>query len=448
MQSIRQPIGQPPALVFDHVTVVDVEHGKLLSAQRVVVIGNHIQTTGTDANVRIPRGARVIDARGKYLIPGLWDMHVHPSIEAPVAYRIFVAYGVTGIRDAGSLVPLATLHLWRQEILAGQRVGPPRQLLSGQSITGPWNNCNRADRLGVNQTCVKDSADAVHYVDSLKAAGADMIKPRSVTMVALYAAIAAEARRVGLPFGGHVGAVTELEASDYGATIIDHQWGDAGCAYDDTAPTLQFTKDFLAQIAPGFEKESPQDQEDAIQTILEADLANPIDKGFQRDDPTLTTCWQRAIDRFRHNGTWFVPTFTFGWDEDSHRLVLGNFRLGLPLLAGTDSPAPGTEALHIWGAVHNELSIYVQQGLTPLEALQTATLNPAKMLHATDSLGTVATGKLADLVLLDANPLTDIMNTRKIRAVVANGRYFDRAVLDSFLTQPSQDAIPRGTKRL
>jgi len=106
---------------------------------------------------------------------------------------------------------------------------------------------------------------------------------------------------------------------------------------------------------------------------------------------------------------------------------------GIPILAGTDiftwdiGAMPGVERLHI------ELAIYAAEGLTPLEALQTATLNPAKMLHATDSLGTVASGKLADLVLLDADPLKDIANVTAIRAVVANGRYFDRAALDLLL---------------
>jgi imidazolonepropionase-like amidohydrolase len=109
---------------------------------------------------------------------------------------------------------------------------------------------------------------------------------------------------------------------------------------------------------------------------------------------------------------------------------LANFHLGLLLLAGTDYPSLGNG----WGtSLHEELTFYVAYGLTPLEALQTTTLNPAKMLHATDSLGTVAAGKLADLVLLDANPLDDITNTTMIRAVVANGRYFDRTALDKML---------------
>ena len=108
-------------------------------------------------------------------------------------------------------------------------------------------------------------------------------------------------------------------------------------------------------------------------------------------------------------------------------------RVGLPVLAGTDEAA--TEAPFPGFSLHTELAMLVAEGLTPLTALQATTLNPAKLLHATDSLGSVAPGKLADLVLLDADPLADITNTTTIRAVVANGRYFDRATLDSLLAE-------------
>jgi hypothetical protein len=136
-------------------------------------------------------------------------------------------------------------------------------------------------------------------------------------------------------------------------------------------------------------------------------------------------CWKRAAERFHKNGTWFVPTLVVGGVGP---LALANFQYGVRYLAGTDC-GPGMSRL-CGVTLHQELQRFVQHGLTPLQALQTATLNPAIMWHATDSLGTVVPGKLADLVLLDANPLADIHNTLTIRAVVANGRYFNRAALD------------------
>jgi imidazolonepropionase-like amidohydrolase len=239
-----------------------------------------------------------------------------------------------------------------------------------------------------------------------------MIKPREIQTKAVYRAIAVEARRVGIPFGGHVGPMTELEASEAGATIIDHTWGDAECSYTQSYADLHK----LGVSA------------DIARVLKEYGVMGPRkDKGLKRGDPALETCWRRAAEQFRRNGTWFVPTYV-ATGGNFGPLAFANFQYGVRYLAGTDC-GPGSSLL-CGVTLHQELQRFVQHGLTPLEALQTATLNPARMWHATDSLGTVAPGKLADLVLLDANPLADIHNTLTIRAVVANGRYFDRAALD------------------
>lgn len=158
------------SLVFDGVTVVDVEQGKLLPAQRVVIVGNRIQAVGDTGGIKLPKNARVVDARGKYLIPGLWDMHTHPGRETDFAHPMYIVNGVTGIRDPGSQVPIDSQLLRRQEILTGTRVGPPRQILSGQSIQGPKQGCRRT-KINWPETCVADSADARYFVDSLKKAG-------------------------------------------------------------------------------------------------------------------------------------------------------------------------------------------------------------------------------------------------------------------------------------
>jgi imidazolonepropionase-like amidohydrolase len=125
---------------------------------------------------------------------------------------------------------------------------------------------------------------------------------------------------------------------------------------------------------------------------------------------------------------------------DSLRFLSIAEHVGLPILAGTDV-GPWVVGKELPGfTLHAELAIFATEGLKPLTALQAATLNPAKLFHATDSLGTVAPGKLADLVLLDADPLADITNTTTIRAVVANGRYFDRAALDQLMTAAQAQA--------
>jgi hypothetical protein len=426
----QQPAAAPVPLVFDGVTVIDVQQGRRLPAQRVVIVGNRIRAMGSGRTVQMPAGARVVDAQGKYLIPGLWDLHVHPFHSTDVFYPLLIANGVTGMRDAGSPVPLDTLRLWRTEILAGTRVGPPRQLFSGQAIAGPLEGCKRG-YMNNYETCVADEADARHLVDSLKAAGADMIKPRSVSR-AMYFVIAAEARRIGIPFGGHAEEETAIEASDSGASIIDHRqfkmgtkglgvfcWGARG------------TVEQCRPVAERFKQRG---------TWWVPTLIREVSEGFA--PPAYA---QRIFDRFteRARAFWGGSPLHGNWlrdsaSSDTHHAAPGAMsimhRVGLPILAGTDTWITQTDKVPPGFSLHAELAMYVAEGLTPLEALQTATLNPAKFLRATDSLGTVATGKLADLVLLDADPLADITNTTTVRAVVANGRYYDRAALDSLLT--------------
>jgi imidazolonepropionase-like amidohydrolase len=392
--SAQQSAIPAASLVFDGVTVVDVEQGKLLPDQRVTIAGNRIAAVGSASTVKIPKDAQVVNARGKYLIPGLWDLHSHYGSKnaQEVDLLLLLANGVTAIREAYAFVPLETQVEWWKEVMAGTRVGPPRQLLTGQR-------------------------PATTYEDmvSRKERGANFLKiyPFSYEK-------AAAAKRAGLPFGGHVHGGTAIEASDSGMTILDH-----------------------------------------------VNTAGGLDKTCMGPEATVEQC-QPIADRLRQNNTWFVPTLiTFlaigknKWEKemtpashDVHRRLrelsrgfwtdstgYGNWlrapdstadstatvdstdylqvarRAGLPILSGTD--ADGTKGQlrsKLKGfATHAELAIYVYEGLTPAEALQTATLNPAKMLRGTDSLGTVAVGKLADLVLLDADPLADITNTTAIR---------------------------------
>src|SRR5881394_1030384 len=171
------PVATTAALVFDGVSVVDVERGQLLPDQRVVIVGTRIQALGKTSAVPLPEGAQVVDARGKYLIPGLWDWHVHTAMRSEGFFPLFVANGVTGIREAGAF-SLDSMTKWRREIWAGTRVGPPRQILSSLPVNGP---------LGlVEPFMVTGPASVRHAVDSFKAAGADMIKTYRLGSKRLY----------------------------------------------------------------------------------------------------------------------------------------------------------------------------------------------------------------------------------------------------------------------
>lgn len=200
----QRPAVTAASLVFDRVTVVDVEHGNL-EAQTVVIVGNRIVSVGPAGQARPPKDARLVDGRGKYLIPGLWDLHVHPNGLAPFIYRLAIVGGLTGIRDAASVVRLDSLRKWQQEILAGTRVGPPRQLLAGMQIQG-------APAQGIQDPVVAES-----LVADREARGADFIK-----MYPFSFALAAAARRHHIVFGGHLPIeerpAMAIEASDSGIT--------------------------------------------------------------------------------------------------------------------------------------------------------------------------------------------------------------------------------------
>jgi len=418
--SRRATPGATP-LVFDSVTVIDVHTGRLLSGQRVVVAGPRIHAVGKVRGVQLPAGAQVIDARGKYLIPGLWDMHVHVMTESPQRYAVFLAAGITGVRS------MSTAHLdsalrWRRRVAAGEQVGP-RVVVPGPLVMykGSAPDDQGGHSFGVS---IRNPDEARHVVDSLKAAGADFIKVRDNYAYlpdhpgddsgdmppAVYFALAGEARRVGIPFAGHQPRYVSLgDASDSGQQSFEH-----------------------TPVRPAWAG-GPH--------VADACLGS-------QDSVPVHVCQALAAKMIR-NGSWFTPTLSFSlWGKHSdtphpdswYVRRLQQFRF--PLLAGTDVVLQGdsldaTKA----GRLHDELALYVLAGLTPLEALQAATLNPAKYLHATDSLGTIAQGKLADLVLLDANPLADIHNTASVRAVVANGWYLDRPALDTL--HQSGDSLSR-----
>ena len=397
------------SLVFDGVTIVDVEQGKLLPGQRVAIAGNRIAAVGSANAVKVSKKVRVVNARGKYLIPGLWDLHSHHGSRNAndVDYLLLLANGVTGIREAYAFVPLETQVEWWKEVLAGTRVGPPRQLLTGER-------------------------PASTYEDMIfrKEHGANFLK-----LYPYSPELAADARRVGLPFGGHVHkGTTAIEASDSGMTILDHLNTAGGL------DTLCMGPKSSVELCQPVAERLRQNNTWLVHTMITF-LAIGRNKWEQDMTPASHVVEERLrelserfwTDSISH-GNWLRASDAM---VDSTDYLQTLRRVGMPILAGTD--ADGTSGqLHskLKGfALHAELAIYAFEGLTPLEALQTATLNPAKMLRGTDSLGTVAAGKLADLVLLDADPLADITNTTTIRAVVANGRYFDRAVLDSLLAE-------------
>jgi imidazolonepropionase-like amidohydrolase len=463
------------AVVFTHVAVVDVERGQLAHDYTVVVSGNRIAAMGP--NPRIPTGARVINARGKFLIPGLWDMHSHSMDRWAWSSLLNVANGVTGFRDPGAVKPEQEIVALRRAVEAGAAFGP-RFVASGRIIDGSPKS--RATYVAV------DSPAAMRAeMQRRQQAGLDFIKVYTNLSRDVFLAAAAEAQRIDIPLVGHVPlAVTAAEASDAGMRSIEHSYRHRmACATAEDVIRRQL-RDLVTLRALGEDQRYGATEDSAF--VLGVNTYSP------------EKCRQLG-ERFARNGTWFVPTlvemqtrfnpdyplsdefanrfkdprlryvsparivqwrttmaldagvlqgqFTYGPRgpdtvfAERDREVANRLRMpadlqrgGAPLLAGTD--VDNTFPFLFFGfSLHDELALLVKGGLTPLAALQSATINPARFLKREMELGTVTEGKLADLVLLEANPLENIEHTKRIAAVVMNGRYLSRTELDRLLNQ-------------
>ncbi|PYU27766.1 MAG: hypothetical protein DMG32_05210 [Acidobacteria bacterium] len=356
-------------LVFTHVTVIDATGGPLQPDMTVVVSGNRITALGKAGSVAIPRGALMNNAAGKFMIPGLWDMHQHTFMRKNKVLPLYslwgnIVNGVTGVRDMGDQglpddfgdLPYWQDFEWRQAIAAGSVIGP-RLVLPGILLEGP-----PSPRKGWAEISI--AAQGREEVDFLKKFGVDFIKVHDSLPREAFFAIAEESKKQGLVFAGHVtNTVSVAEASDAGQKSEEHLLG--------------ILKEFQAQF-----------------------------NNFKQENVPALKMLHAA----------------------HYRVVKEMQRAGVKLLVGTDGRLFGYD-------VHDEMAEMVAAGLTPLQVLQAATKNAADFLGRLDSMGTIEKGKIADLVLLDANPLDSIGNAAKINAVVVNGRLLDRNALDRMQAQ-------------
>jgi Amidohydrolase family len=461
-----------PAVAIRAVTVVDVMDGSLRGKQTILVAGNRITAVGPADQVRIPRDAELVDAAGRYVIPGLWDMHVHSvnPVGVDTANRsiaaqdwhfpLFLAYGVTGVRNMNDGTADVTLELTnaiKRQLVEGSRRGPPRFLSAGPAVDGdPY--------LASKKVAVGTAAEARAVVEQLASNGADLIKVYENVSREAYFAIIDEARRRKIPVDGHLPfRITPEEAAAAGQRTVEHPEALAtGCSTKADAERERFAGVLATYHGlPGSEKlllmqiqhyRALYDSRDpaACASAFEAYRHNGVavtadllvyhhivhaerilsDTGRMRHVPkTIRRKWENLLksETTRELQSILRPI---------PPLELENVRLankaGVVLLAATDVDIPmGVPGL----SLHEELVRLVEAGLTPLAALQAATLNPARVLGLADSLGRIEPGKLADLVLLDADPLEDIRNTQKIRAVVADGQLYRRADLDRLLAE-------------
>ncbi len=441
---------QPGTLVFIHVTVIDATGAPSKPDQAVVITGDRITALGKTGRVNIPKGAQLVDARGKFLIPGLWDMHVHISYKDFLT--LFIANGVTGVRDmGGSHKDSAQREQWLQQITKGTHLGP-RVVAAGIIVDGP-EPAGRPDSINVANE--SEGRQAVH---TLRRRGADFIKVYSMLTREAYFSIADEAKKQSLPFAGHVPmSVSATEASDAGQKSIEHFFGVlTACSTDETElmkvnATSSYADFTTAEIRAQIKSLDTYDKEKCTRLIerfvkngtwmdptLTAwlTLASSIDAAPTTDSRLKYIPLERRKEwEFRRTG--FLRVLPTEYAANSQRLFQGQLdlvramrRAGVNFLAGTDTAGfytfPGF-------SLHDELALLVKAGLTPMEALQAATQGPAKYFGLLDSFGTIERGKIADLVLLEADPLTEISNTQKIAAVIVGGKFISKAKLQQML---------------
>ena len=407
------PASQSSSVALVGVNVIDITVGHVISNATVTLTGDTIMSVSTGGPAP---GARVVEGHGGYLIPGLWDMHAHtPRMWLP----LYVAHGVTAIRDMGN--DLDEILRLREATASGELLGP-RIFAAGPILDDPPGDWPLRMR-------VTNADGGRAAVQLLKRRGVDLIKVHNFTPRDAFFAIADEAQRQGLRLAGHVPLkVTIEEAIEAGLTSIEH-FSESGRVWKTCSGSSSYRPDacrpFFAMLADRGIWQTP-----TISTMAEiGTIGTPASKV----DPAQLTYAPKSVKDF-----WAANQSMFATPEVVRSLratavvsaTATNHMVesGVGILAGCDALIAGF-------CVADELQAMVRGGMSPLSALQTATINPARYFDLDQHVGSVASGRRADLVLLDANPLTDIGNLRGVRAVILRGEVLDRSALDSLLAQ-------------
>jgi imidazolonepropionase-like amidohydrolase len=455
------PLASAPApadFALTHVTVVDPDDGREYADRTVVVRDGTIEAVVAADRFQPTSARRVLDERGRYVVPGLWDMHVH-FLESRSG-KLFVANGVTGVRVMWGNPPVPAVlgysprfHFdWRDDFDSGREIGP-RMVVASPMLDGPrpiWPNA----------VALSTPSEGRAAVDRAKADGADFIKVYSVLPREVYFAVSDESRRQGIPFVGHVPlSVSAAEASEAGQKSIEHLTG-VPVACSRSAESLQRRQEEYATRPHSPAEWVSFRREESARALATYDPARAkalfakfVANGTWQcptlaelhalahaDDPALRSDPRMKYVSLLQRALWDRSPPPSAEDAGARRTA---FERGLavvgamsaahvPLLAGTDEGNPYSFA---GSGLHDELELLVSAGLTPAEALRAATSAPARFFGWSDRMGSVSSGKAADLVVLEGDPLADIANTRRIAAVVTRGVVYTRVELDRMLKE-------------
>jgi len=442
---------QPTGTAITNVTVIDAVNG---SRENQTVIYDGDEITAIQPSDREFAAAETVDGSGKYLIPGLWDFHVHLTYDdrfTDSMPALFLSYGITSVRDTGGLLRkvLPVVEKMRAPDAVAPRVFFAGPLLDGNFVV--YDGDSRPE-IGVRNATPDDARATIR---GLKDQGVDFIKIYEMVSPAVFEAMVETANELELPIDSHV--PLSLRASTAGPSVdsiehlrniemdcasnspelhetrLEHLRNPQGLSGADLRSSLHSLQRQPAIVA--YDEERCDRTIEALKSTMQVptlrlgalNLAPP----YARDD------WQDALSRIREDARedWAESSAAMAANPNESFTAFGEWSLfliermhaaGVPIGAGTDTPifisVPGY-------SLHAELELLVRAGLSPLEAIRSATLRPAEFFSMQDEMGTIDTGKKADLVLLDANPLDDIANTRRISAVVSKGRYYSLETL-------------------
>lgn len=455
LTSLPAAAQSPADLLIRHATIVDVEHARPIADQAVVVSGNDIVAVGSDAEIaRSWQAKRTIDAQSRYLIPGLWDMHVHfgggtDLIEENRALLpLYVAHGITTVRDASGDLADQVLA-WRGEIAGGKLFGPTL-LSSGPKIEGlkpVWK--------GTLETGSQADIDAA--LRKLATLDVDFVKITDSTLkpeLFLYAL--SKARAANLRTSGHIPlALTVRQAVDAGISSIEHlDYAFKAGAKDEAVIAADFAAGRIdraeanRRIDTGFDRATAMESYRYLAskgvfvtpTLNGGRIIAWLDQDTHENDeylayigPKLRKTYEWRVQRAAQADAAAIAFRHAQFEREAAVLPMLQ-QAGVTIMAGTD--AGFLNSFNYPGiGLHEELALFVEKGLTPAQALSSATRAGPAWFGKLDRYGAIGKGKAADLVLLDRNPLQDIAATRAIHAVIMRGKLHERTDLDRMLAE-------------
>jgi len=442
-------------IVITNVNIIDVEGLEVQANKTIVIVDNKIKSISDYSEKDVIRAENIIDGSGKYVIPGLWDMHTHvfytyPETGVPIANpgylknfnKIMVANGIVGFRDMYGVDE--AMHIYKEKIASGeffpQHFIYSNHLLDGVPPIWPMN------------LSVATPEEAVRIVDSLANTETDFIKVYSNLSLESFQAIGKRCKELNIDMVGHIpNAVTPTEAVNAGMKSSEHGYGFVeimsplndslrarGYRLGDRKLMLENQSDTLGTELFKLMKEKKHWI--VPTTVMNNGVTKINTPGETPEEDNFKYVYKQELEHWKVYRS-FVSEEIFDlrqrWNRRSEEIVGIMHKNGVGVLAGTDFACDNPYVYPGFG-LHQELKNLVGCGLSNGEALKTATINPAKYLNATDSLGTVSVNKIADLVILNKNPLEDIENTINISAVISNGKYLDRKQLDTMLKEAEE----------